>query len=192
MLSAGCNHENEPGLTDAGLGLSVCLMKRLLYVSAIILLLGTAMAQDLPENLALIRFRVTDQAGAPVPQARVALSTFSNWVPGRKDVGRDEYNTVVGSTDTNGLVELKLKGASGRYGYLVLPLAGFAFDRGTEYVFTNAASGRWEPWSLLVPIVLKRHSAQAANSSDAAGNPVEKTPAVSKDPQVGRQDLFPP
>lgn len=155
------------------------------------LALSAALAQDVEESLAQFRIRVLDEAGATVPRARVALSTFSNWVPGRTGVGQEEYSTVVGATDTNGLTVLKLKGSTGRYSFLVLPLAGFSFDKGTEYVFTNAVSGRWEPWFPLVSIVLKRHSAEVATPAPADGKAAGQAPGVSKDPQVGRQVVFP-
>jgi hypothetical protein len=168
-------------------------MKRLLWLGAALLLLGSATAQQAVEDyLAQVRIRVTDDSGAPVARAEVALSTFSNWVPGRKAMGRDEYSTIVGATDTNGMTVLKLKGSTGRYGCMVLPLPGYQFDKGTEYVFTNSATGRWEPWSPLVPLVLKRRSATSLPApASEPGKAATSAPGVSKDPQVGRQELFP-
>jgi hypothetical protein len=166
-------------------------MKRVCLFVAINLMVGAALAQEQGDNLAQLRIRVTDEDGVPVSRAEVALSTFINWVPGRRDAGRDEYNTVVGSTDTNGMTVLNLKSSTGRFGCMVLPLPGFQFDKGTEYVFTNAVAGRWEPWAPLVPLLLKRQSFNRAPPAKASAKEADQAPGMSKDPHVGRQDLFP-
>ncbi len=143
-------------------------MKRLFLRFAIALFLGAAWAQDGEDALAQIRVLVTDDAGAPVPKVEVAVTTYSNWIPGGKGAGRDEYNTVVGTTGTNGMMVLNLKSATGRFGCMALPRAGYRFDKGVEYVFTNTVAGRWAPWSPLVPVVLKRLS----HDSDPLASPL--------------------
>ena len=148
----------------------------------------TALAQD--EHLAQVRLRVIDEAQVPLARARVVLSTYTAWIPGRAEAGRDEYNTVLGATDTNGIVALSLKGSSGRYGFMVLPLPEFHWDRGKEYVFTNAVAGRWEPWNPVVTIVLKRKTFDYAPPAETVVLP-GKGGDVSKDPLVARPQLIP-
>jgi hypothetical protein len=163
------------------------------WVLAILLCAMAASAQRVEEFLAQIRVRVTDDGGSPVSQARVMLSTYNAWVPARQGAGRDEYATETGVTDTNGCVTLSLKGTSGRYNCIVLPLPGFRFDRGQETVFTNAVSGRWEPWPRQVDLVLKRTTpAPSAEGGPATGEAippvVDPRPVnVSKDPAIGRR-----
>ena len=152
----------------------------------VLLSISPGFAQQVDEHLAQVKVRVTDEAGVPVARARIMLSTYTSWVPGRRDAGRDEYNTALGFTDANGLVALSLKGSSGRYGCVVLPMPEFHWDRGKEYVFTNSAAGRWEPWEPLVSIVLKRKAVSYSPADALAGTnkPVESD--VSKDPMVAK------
>ena len=125
-------------------------------------LTAAGLAFGAEEHVARLQVRVTDENGLPVTNVRVALSTFSTWVPGQAGVGRDENNTVVGVTDTNGMTALSLKSETGRLGCMVLPVAGFQWHLGTDYTFTNAAAGRWEPWAPVLPVVLKRIGAGPA------------------------------
>ncbi|MFO7534169.1 MAG: Ig-like domain-containing protein [Kiritimatiellia bacterium] len=143
-----------------------------------------SLAQEAADSLAQVRIRVTDDAGTPVPSAQVAFSTYNTWVPASEGVGRGEYETVVGRTDSNGLVRLSLKTPTGNCGFMALPLAGYHWDKGQEYVFTNAVLGRWEPWSPLVEIVLKRRDAAPE------GSPKEAKPAGAvKDSRFERPDM---
>lgn len=151
--------------------------------------------EELPDYTAQLQVRVTDEAGVPVPQAKVAFSTYRAWIPGSKGGGRDDYRMIMGVTGTNGMTVMMLKGSTGRYGCMVLPLAGFQWDKGTEYVFTNAAGGRWEPWSPLVTIIMKRRSNLSSameslpgrsessalahtNNAEAGSTPVSKAPEI--------------
>jgi hypothetical protein len=155
--------------------------------------LASAVAQSVDERLAEVRVRVTDDSDVPVVRARVVVSTYNGWVPGRKGAGRDDYSTATGATDTNGVVSLSLKGSSGRYACMVLPLPEFHFDRGRDYVFTNSAAGKWEPWGPVVPIVLKRKARDYAPVSEAERGPAKPGADVSKDPLVsGPADARPP
>jgi hypothetical protein len=141
-------------------------------------------SEDLP---AQVKVKVLDEAGVPVGRARVVLSTYASWVPGRRNAGGDEHMTQVGATGPDGVVALTLKSASGRYGCMVLPLPEFHWDRGKEYVFTNAVAGRWDPWGPEVTIVLKRKNTDYTPLAEAA--PVTGKAGgtdVSKDPLVAR------
>lgn len=161
------------------------------WVLAVLLCAGVVSAQKVDEFLAKVLVRVTDDAGMPVSQARVLLSTYNAWVPARQGVGRGEYGTELGVTDTNGCVALSLKSSSGRYNCMALPLPGFHFDRGLETVFTNSAAGRWEPWASQVNLVLKRSEPPPAREDDFAPvaiqpvNPGSRPGNVSKDPAIG-------
>lgn len=150
--------------------------------------LAAALAQEAVNSLAQVRIRVTDDTGAPVPRAEVAFSTYHTWVPASQGLGRDEYETVVGRTDSNGLVRLALKSPTGKCGCMALPLAGYHWDKGQQVIFTNAVIGRWEPWSPLVEIVLKRRV--EASAAPAAG---EKPAApMSKDARFDRPEFSRP
>jgi hypothetical protein len=157
-------------------------MKSALLIVAGVLFAWSAFSQE--EYQAQVRVRVVDEAGVPVARARVVLSTYTAWIPGRKDAGRDEYNTEMGLTDGSGSVAITLKGSSGRYSYMALPLPEFHWDRGKEYVFTNYAAGRWEPWSPTVTITLKRKVSEYTPEAAAVSGVTKAQPDVSKDPLV--------
>ena len=157
------------------------MKKTLLYGLAIALLLPLVSIGQGDYNLARVVVLVKDEGGTPIPRAQVSFSTFSSWVPGRKNAGRDDYNTVVGSTDTNGLVALSLKGPTSRYGCMVLPLSGYHWDKGMEYRFTNAVAGRWEPWSPLLTVVLKRKSSESEQTEVSGESASNRAPIVSKE-----------
>ena len=155
--------------------------------------LGAAVLEAQPPSnaVAQLRVRVTDETGLPVARARVAVSTFNTWVPGRAGVGRDENATVVGVTDTNGMTVLSLKSETGRLGCMVLPVAGYHWHLGTDYAFTNAAAGRWEPWSPLLPVTLKRIDTGLVPEPPAGVPASGGKPVTPKDPGIALPALFP-
>lgn len=151
---------------------------------------AAGLAAGAEDYLARLQVRVTDETGAPMARARVAVSTFNTWVPGRPGVGRDENATVVGVTDTNGVTALTLKSETGRLGCMVLPVAGYQWHLGSEYTFTNAAEGRWEPWSPLLPVTLKR-TGTGVPEPRADGAAAGETSVTPKDPGIALPALFP-
>jgi hypothetical protein len=107
------------------------------------------------EHLAQITVRVLDDAGQPLTNMQVNVSTFDRWVPG-DNFGRDQYKNTSSFTGTNGQCIVKLSGQRNRYGCIAIPSSGYYRDIGLAYVFTNSAKGQWQPWNPVITLVLQR------------------------------------
>lgn len=160
-------------------------MRRSLFLLLALTALLPALGQE--DQPARLKIRVVDQEGVPVSRARVVLSTYAAWIPGRQADGA-EYATAQGSTDGNGEVALTLKGSSGRYSCMVLPMPDFQMHRGKDYVFTNSVASRWEPWEAPLTITLKRkataYTSLEALAPESVAAPQTNSATVSKDPLV--------
>ncbi|MFA7370024.1 MAG: Ig-like domain-containing protein [Kiritimatiellales bacterium] len=117
-----------------------------------------------------ITFHVADDSGNVVTGATVSMSTFLRWIPG-EGFGRDEYDSVEGVTDTNGVVVLEMRSVKGSVSYAVVSTNDPHFDNPTQMnilgmdyyrtvgggsYFTNAVKGKWQPWNPTVNLVIKK------------------------------------
>ena len=138
-------------------------MKGSLFFLMLLLMLAlTAHASD-PD--AQMTFRVRDDFGNVVTGAPVTVSTFLRWVPGG-EFGYDQHDQVMGATDTNGLIVLKLPSKTGNVRYSVsgefdrmnkmeFGDTVYYVDRGGALRFTNQVAGKWQPWNAIVDIEIK-------------------------------------
>ena len=86
----------------------------------------------------------------------VGASTFAKLLPG-DGFGRDEYTTVTGTTDTNGMATLCFQCMTGEVAYgPQVPLIGYYWSRGERVRFDNVVAGKWQPWNPTVELQLKR------------------------------------
>lgn len=162
-----------------------CLLGALLCVSV---------HADDPE--ARITFRVVDDFGNAVTGIPVKMVTAAGWVPG-PDAGRTELNAASGSTDSNGLVTLRIMCKTGsirHYGVSIPPTRGtphyrmefgktvYYRDQGGEFRFSEVIDGRWQPWNPTVDIQVKAvlnpipMYAKRVEFSDADRIPVQDKP----------------
>jgi len=121
------------------------------------------------DPVAQITFRVTDDNGNIATDAIVSTSTFLRWIPG-SGAGRDEHDCVRGITDSKGIIVIKMKSKDGNINYgvraenkyfdnmLKMTVANRVYyrDMGGRYHFTNAVSGKWQPWNPTINVQIKR------------------------------------
>lgn len=108
------------------------------------------------EYPAQLTIKVLGDDGNPIAGIGVGCSTFSKHIPG-SEFGTDEYKTVTGLTDTNGIVILTFPCITGEVAYNTRPFAGFYGNAGSENVrFTNVVFGKWQPWNPTKEIYLQR------------------------------------
>lgn len=105
---------------------------------------------------AQLTIKVLDEDNNPIVGIEVGASTFSKHISG-SEFGTDEYKTVTGFTDTNGIVTLPFPCITGDAAYNTRPFVGFYGNVGSQNVrFTNVVSSKWQPWNPTEEIHLKR------------------------------------
>ncbi len=105
---------------------------------------------------AQVTIHVFSDAGSVATGIVIGASTFAKHIPG-EGFGRDEYATVGGTTDTNGMVTLSVQSLTGAIAFgPQVPLIGFYWSRGDRIQFTNVVDGRWQPWNPTVELRLQR------------------------------------
>jgi hypothetical protein len=138
--------------------------KLLVWVS-LYFFLNSVYAQQ--RHTAQLTIQVKDNDGNPVSGVEVGASTISGHKAG-PEFGTDEYRTVTGKSDANGSTTLTIPcfvdygsvSMGVAYGVMVgaEPKPGFYQSEGLSYGihFTNVVSGKWQPWSPTLEVVMQK------------------------------------
>jgi hypothetical protein len=138
--------------------------KLLVWVS-LYFFLNSVYAQQ--RHTAQLTIQVKDNDGNPVSGVEVGASTISGHKAG-PEFGTDEYRTVTDKTDANGSTTLTIPcfvdygsvSMGVAYGVMVgaEPKPGFYQSEGLSYGihFTNVVSGKWQPWSPTLEVVMQK------------------------------------
>lgn len=130
-------------------------MKYIPIALCIIVLLGVLRLVSGQEQRSMkVVFTVVDDVRKPVENAEVTASVFSHWLAGQ-EFGKDVNSITKGLTTREGLYELETTSSRGDLAYNVAKQGHYGL-RGARFEFAATAGGRWEPWSVSIPVELKR------------------------------------
>jgi hypothetical protein len=119
-----------------------------------LILCGYALAAEEKRPIAQVTFHVTTDEGKSVRNAAIWAATFHHWQPG-EGFGKDIQTEMLGETDADGNVTLKIPSLRGDLRYAVSGGTAFYRTSGLIYRFTEAKNERWEPWNPTIEVVLK-------------------------------------
>jgi hypothetical protein len=102
-----------------------------------------------------ITFKVTDDAGVPVPAGIVHASTFSYWERG-EGFGRDVHDQYQVQISKAGAAVISGSSLRGSFDYVIYPEGKYYAGSGGFYQFKEVVNGRWEPWNPQLEIVVPR------------------------------------
>jgi hypothetical protein len=126
-------------------------MKRTSILFALVsVFFATLWAQQTVSPQAQITFHVVDDAGRPIANAIVGMTTF-----GPSSLHRVSSVRVEGTTDKDGFVTLTCASEGGEFAYRPSDQPGYYQDQGNNYQFTKIKDGKWLPWNSTIEIVFK-------------------------------------
>ena len=100
--------------------------------------------------------RLTNDAGEPIADYPVKISTFSHWRPGT-GFGKDFYDYETRETGADGLVYFEHPSKRGRFGINLYPAPEeYYITWPPHYEFEEVVNGRWVPENPTIEVVLKR------------------------------------
>ncbi|MDR0536224.1 MAG: Ig-like domain-containing protein [Puniceicoccales bacterium] len=124
-----------------------------IVATSILLVVGGIGATDTVQRpMAKITFVVKDDAGTPVPNIKVSMSTFHHWEPG-EGFGKDIAKSYTSITDKNGVAVIQGRSLRGEFA-CGITATGYYPHRHMRHRFTERKSGRWEPWNPTLEIII--------------------------------------
>ena len=100
--------------------------------------------------------RLSNDAGEPISDYSVRISTFSHWRPGT-GFGKDYYDYETKKTGANGMVYFEFPSKRGRFGINLYPApAEYYITWPPHYEFDEVVNSRWVPENPTIEVVLKR------------------------------------
>ncbi|MDR0534993.1 MAG: Ig-like domain-containing protein, partial [Puniceicoccales bacterium] len=124
-----------------------------IIATSILLVIGDIGAADTVQRpMAKITFIVKDDAGTPVPNIKVSMSTFHHWVSG-EGFGKDIAKSYTSITDKDGVAVIRGRSLRGEFAYGITA-TGYYPHRHMRHRFTERKSGRWEPWNPTLEIII--------------------------------------
>ena len=99
--------------------------------------------------------KVINDAGEPMPDCEVVITTFDRWVPGT-GFGEDYFYKQKLRTDENGIVKGSAKSKGNDLYYSATAPNGYYRTRRARYEYSHQEDGRWQPENQKFEVVLKR------------------------------------
>ena len=131
------------------------MRKLILFLLLFSFVYPAAMAQERAYP-ASFTIKLTNDAGEPIAEYPVKISTFSHWKPGT-GFGKDFYDYETRETGADGFVSFKYPSKRGRFGINLYPAPDeYYITWPPHYEFDEVVDGRWVPENPTIEVVLKR------------------------------------
>ena len=110
---------------------------------------------DAQEAVMSFEVKVVNDAGEPMSDCEVVITTFDRWVPGT-GFGEDIFNKQRLRTDEEGVVRVVAKSSRDDLHYSATAPNVYYRTRRARYEYSHQENGKWQPENQKFEVVLKR------------------------------------